>query len=80
MNITYLLPFLLLILSSQSQMPKLDYPITEKKKVTDTYFGVEVVDNYRWLEDDRSKETAQWVEQQNKLTFGSSIKFLSENN
>ena len=70
MNITYLLPFLLLILSSQSQMPKLDYPITEKKKVTDTYFGVEVVDNYRWLEDDRSKETAQWVEQQNKLTFG----------
>ena len=70
MNITYLLPFLLLILSSQSQMPKLDYPITEKKKVTDTYFGVEVVDNYRWLEDDRSEETAQWVEQQNKLTFG----------
>jgi len=70
MNITYLLPFLLLILSSQSQMPKLNYPITEKKKVTDTYFGVEVVDNYRWLEDDRSKETAQWVEQQNKLTFG----------
>lgn len=70
MNITYLLPFLLLILSSQSQMPKLDYPITEKKKVTDTYFGVEVADNYRWLEDDRSEETAQWVEQQNKLTFG----------
>ena len=29
-----------------------------------------MVDNYRWLEDDLSEETAQWVETQNKLTFG----------
>ena len=32
-------------------------------------FGVEVVDNYRWLEDDLSEETAQWVKQQNEVTF-----------
>ncbi len=33
------------------------YPETTKTPVVDTFFGTEVVDNYRWLEDDRSKET-----------------------
>lgn len=45
------------------------YPTTQKKPVIDTYFGTEVVDNYRWLEDDMSDETAQWVKAQNKVTF-----------
>ena len=44
-------------------------PLQKKKPVTDTYFGVEVIDNYRWLEDDNSQETAQWVAQQNNVTF-----------
>ena len=70
MKTTYFLPLLLFIISCQSKMPSVEYPITEKKEVIDTYFGVEVVDNYRWLEDDRSEETAQWVEEQNKVTFG----------
>lgn len=70
MKTTYFLPLLLLIISCQSKIPSVEYPITEKKEVIDTYFGVEVVDNYRWLEDDRSEETAQWVEEQNKVTFG----------
>lgn len=48
---------------------KLTYPVTEKKPVTDNYFGTEIIDNYRWLEDDRSAETAQWVKTQNELTF-----------
>ncbi len=46
------------------------YPQTEKIPVVDTYFDTEIIDNYRWLEDDLSPETAQWVEQQNKTTFG----------
>ena len=74
MKTTYFLLLVLLIFSCQSNMSKPEYPITEKKQVIDTYFGVEVIDNYRWLEDDRSEETAQWVEQQNNVTFN----FLSQ--
>ncbi len=46
------------------------YPKTKKVDQTDTYFGVEVADPYRWLEDDRADDTAAWVEAQNKVTFG----------
>ena len=47
----------------------LKYPKTNKIAITDTIFGVEVIDNYRWLEDDRSKDTEAWVNSQNKVTF-----------
>ena len=43
-------------------------PQTRKDATVDTYFGVEVADPYRWLEDDTSDETAAWVEAQNKVT------------
>ena len=49
---------------------KIEYPATKKGDVTDTYFGTKVPDPYRWLEDDRSEETAAWVKEQNKVTFG----------
>ena len=45
------------------------YPETQKIPVVDTYFEQEVVDNYRWLEDDRSAETEDWVKRQNETTF-----------
>lgn len=44
------------------------YPETKRTTITDTYFGTEVADPYRWLEDDRSAETKQWVDAQNVLT------------
>ena len=47
----------------------LDYPETKKGTVVDSYFGENVADPYRWLEDDMSDETAQWVKTQNNLTF-----------
>ena len=47
----------------------LKYPETKKVDVADTYFGTEVRDPYRWLEDDRSPEVAAWVEAQNKVTY-----------
>ncbi|MGB2138341.1 MAG: prolyl oligopeptidase family serine peptidase, partial [Flavobacteriales bacterium] len=69
MKTTYFLALLLVFASCQSKISMKEYPMTEKKEVIDTYFGVEVVDNYRWLEDDLSEETAQWVKQQNEVTF-----------
>lgn len=46
------------------------YPETAKVDTIDKYFGEDVSDPYRWLEDDRSSETAEWVKAQNDITFG----------
>jgi prolyl oligopeptidase len=47
----------------------LGYPDTHKIDHIDTYHGTNVPDPYRWLEDDRSEETAQWVKAENQVTF-----------
>ena len=47
-----------------------NYPTTTKVDSIDTYFGTEVKDPYRWLEDDRSPQTEEWVKKQNETTFG----------
>lgn len=52
------------------KMTSTKYPETSKVDTIDTYFGEQVADPYRWLEDDRSKETAEWVGAQNDITFG----------
>lgn len=49
---------------------KYEYPETRKMDQTDEYFGTQVADPYRWLEDDKSDETAEWVKAQNEVTFG----------
>ncbi len=50
-----------------SNMP-IRYPQTQKCDTVDHYFGTAVPDPYRWLEDDYSEQTANWVKAQNKLT------------
>src|SRR5690554_1640333 len=45
------------------------YPTTKKVNQVDNFFGVNVNDPYRWLEDDLSTDTKNWVETQNKVTF-----------
>ncbi|MEM0577502.1 prolyl oligopeptidase family serine peptidase [Flavobacterium sp. N6] len=45
------------------------YPFTKKIDKVDVYFGNSIPDPFRWLEDDRSAETAEWVKEQNKVTF-----------
>ena len=52
---------------SQAQI---NYPQTKKIDKVDSYFETKVSDPYRWLEDDRSPETADWVKAQNQVTFG----------
>jgi prolyl oligopeptidase len=48
---------------------RIEYPVTKKVDYVDDYFGTRVADPYRWLEDDRSEETAEWVKAQNAITF-----------
>jgi len=45
------------------------YPDTKQDPVVDVYFGTEVTDPYRWLEDDMSAATGAWVDAQNAVTF-----------
>ena len=51
---------------------QVEYPPSPRGDHVDTYHGTEVADPYRWLEDDvrESDEVANWVAQQNKVTFG----------
>ena len=40
-------------------------PDTAKKPVTDTYHGITVTDDYRWLEDGNDKAVQKWSDAQN---------------
>lgn len=55
-------------MSCTPQQKKLTYPKAEKVDTVDVYFGTEVADPYRWLENDTSAATAAWVEAENKVT------------
>jgi prolyl oligopeptidase len=46
----------------------LPYPSVKKDAIVDDYFGTQVPDPYRWLEDDEAEDTKQWVIEQNKVT------------
>ena len=48
---------------------QLTYPTTTKTEQTNNYFGTNVSDPYRWLEDDKSEATKAWVTEENKVTF-----------
>ena len=64
-----LLIFLAMVSLLACSQKKFDYPQTRKVDTVDNYFGTLVPDPYRWLEDDRSTETEDWVEVQNEVTF-----------
>ncbi len=61
---------LILLFSPMLIEAQLMYPETRKVDTVTDYHGTKVADPYRWLEDDRSEETKQWVTEQNKVTFG----------
>jgi len=54
--------------SAASATAALAYPSTRTGDVVDDYHGQKVADPYRWLEDLDSKDTADWVAAQNKVT------------
>ena len=56
------------VLTAASIAAPLDRPPTETRPVADTYHGVTVTEDYRWLEDDASPEVKHWVAEQNAFT------------
>jgi prolyl oligopeptidase len=51
---------------AQAQAPKA--PPTRQDNIREVIHGVEIIDPYRWLEDQDSPETRQWIDAQNKYT------------
>ncbi len=68
-KLTFLLSAIVFMLLFSCTQSGLDYPETRMSDQTDDYFGTEVADPYRWLEDDNSEETTEWVKVQNLVTF-----------
>ncbi len=56
--------------TKKEETTSMKYPETKKVDTVDTYFGEQVADPYRWLENDTAKETGEWVKAQNDITFG----------
>lgn len=54
--------------ASFAQTSTPSYPATAKVEQTDNYHGTAVADPYRWLEDDNSPQTKDWVKAQNQVT------------
>ncbi|WP_439883223.1 prolyl oligopeptidase family serine peptidase [Pontibacter sp. MBLB2868] len=71
----FILPLLICLQAGQLVAQNVEYPVTKKVAVADTFHQQFVVpDEYRWLEDQSSPEVNNWVEEQNKV----SRKFLAK--
>ncbi|MGQ1889064.1 prolyl oligopeptidase family serine peptidase [Thermophagus sp. OGC60D27] len=66
--IVILLCIMALTFSCKERPGKPTYPETKKVDSVDVYFGTRVADPYRWLEDDQSDETKEWVQKQVAVT------------
>ena len=67
-NILIIMTSIALLAAACGKKKDLSYPDAERQEVTDNYFGHEVADPYRWMEDDTSAQVAAWVEAENKVT------------
>ncbi|MEO8112695.1 MAG: S9 family peptidase, partial [Ginsengibacter sp.] len=64
----FILYFLMIMIITTNTFAQIKYPDTKKVKQEDDYFGTIVADPYRWLEDDNSEATKDWVQAENKVT------------
>jgi prolyl oligopeptidase len=58
----------LLVATPGHAQPPPAYPATPQHPVTDTFYGVQVTDSYRWLEDVSNPDVKAWVAAQNRFT------------
>jgi prolyl oligopeptidase len=73
----FLLGILFLFFSCKKKtedVKTLIYPESKKSDIVDVYFGIQVPDPYRWLEETESEESKEWIRAQNELT----INYLSQ--
>src|SRR5579862_6843342 len=70
-TVAFLLVAGLAVVAVAAEPQHFDYPKTRRGEQIDDYHGTKVADPFRWLEDDvrKSKDVADWVESQNKVTF-----------
>lgn len=47
---------------------QIKYPETKKVRHSDRYFGVEVKDDYQWMEDQQDTDLRGWINAQNQVT------------
>lgn len=58
-----------LLASCSMNAPKsISYPTTKTVQQVDNYFGTEIPDPYRWLENDTAHDVIAWTKEQNKVT------------
>ena len=51
-----------------AQEKGLDYPQAKRENVSDDYYGIQISDPYRWMEED-SVDLRSWIEAENRLTL-----------
>lgn len=69
-NIVFPVIFCIIVGACSKTEKKMTYPLSKTVDTVDIYFGTQVPDPYRWLEDDNSEETKNWVIAQNEVTNG----------
>ena len=60
----FMVPQMSLLFGNETDRP----PVARKNDVKETIHGVEIVDPYRWLEDQKSPETRAWIDAERAYT------------
>ena len=67
-NNLVLIFFLSLIICCEEKQ-EIQYPLTNRNIIENTYFDVVVEDPYQWMENDQSSDVEEWINKQNQLSY-----------